>query len=123
MNYADIFMNLTYKTAIIIFIKKNGDIRVMLGTRNLDTVALTYGFGGAKLGGHDKRCNIKNGNLAVFDLIAGDARSFNIDRLVSIEYVGEIKTEEELNKVVDAYVKFKEEYEASKPMSLDIDTF
>ncbi|MBO5389017.1 MAG: DUF2693 domain-containing protein [Lachnospiraceae bacterium] len=123
MDYAEIFRNLTYQTAIIIFIKKNGEIRVMLGTRNLKTVELEYGFKGMELGGHDKRCNINNGNVAVYDMIVGEARSFSINRLVSIQYVGEITDRDTLNRVVEEYIKFKDEYEATKPKTLDIDTF
>lgn len=123
MDYAEVFRNLTYQTAIIIFIKKNGEIRVMLGTRNLKTVELEYGFKGMELGGHDKRCNINNGNVAVYDMIVGEARSFSINRLVSIQYVGEITDTDTLNKVVEEYIKFKNDYEATKPKTLDIDTF
>lgn len=123
MDYAEVFRNLTYQTAIIIFIKKNGEIRVMLGTRNLKTVELEYGFKGMELGGHDKRCNINNGNVAIYDMIVGEARSFSINRLVSIQYVGEITDTDTLNKVVEEYVKFKNDYEATKPKTLDIDTF
>lgn len=123
MDYAEVFRNLTYQTAIIIFIKKNGEIRVMLGTRNLKTVELEYGFKGMELGGHDKRCNINNGNVAVYDMIVGEARSFSINRLVSIQYVGEITDTDTLNKVVEEYIKFKNDYEATKPRTLDIDTF
>lgn len=123
MDYAEVFRNLTYQTAIVIFVKKNCDIRVMLGTRNLKTIELQYGFQGMALGGHDKRCNINNGNLALYDMIIGEARSFNINRLTTIEYLGEITTQDELNKAVEKFLAFKEEYEKTKPMRLDIDTF
>ena len=87
-SYPEVFSKLTYETALVTFLKKDGTIRVMLCTRNLDTISIKYGFQGAALGGHDNRCNINNGNLAVYDLILGDARSFNIDRLVDIQYGG-----------------------------------
>lgn len=78
--YPEVFSKLTYETAYLIFLKKDGSIRLMLATRNLSTVALRWGFQGKALGGHDNRCNINNGNVAVFDLLLGDARSFSIDR-------------------------------------------
>lgn len=121
MEYTDVFRRLTYETAGLIFMKKNGDIRLMLGTRNLNTVGLRYGFQGAALGGHDNRCNIKNGNIAVFDLFLGDARSFHIDRLVSIEYYGEIKDLGRLDEVAGAFMEFKEQYEKTQPTSLSMD--
>ena len=121
MTYPETFSRLTFETAVIVFLKKNGEVRLMLGTRNLNTVSLLYGFQGAKLGGHDNRCNITNGNLAVFDLVVGDTRSFNIDRLLSIDFVGEIRTIEQYNEVLEKYVAFKKEYEAINPMIIFMD--
>lgn len=121
MDYVEAYRGLTYQTATLIFMKKNGDIRVMLGTRNMNTIALRYGFQGKELGGHDNRCNIKNGNIAVFDLFLGEARSFHIDRLISVEWHGEVKTMDELNAVAGDFLKFKEQYEANNPQSLNMD--
>lgn len=122
MQYSEVFSRLTYETAILVFMKKNGEVRLMLGTRNLNTVALRYGFQGNVLGGHDNRCNIKNGNVAVYDLLLGDARSFHIDRLVSIEYLGQIDSMEKLEDAADRFLQFKEKYEASKPKELTMDS-
>ena len=121
MTYPEAFSRLTFETAVIVFLKKNGEVRLMLGTRNLNTVSLLYGFQGAKLGGHDNRCNITNGNLAVFDLVVGDARSFNIERLLSIDFVGEIRTMEQYNTILQKYVEFKNQYEATNPMMISMD--
>lgn len=119
--YPEVFSKLTYETAYLIFLKKDGSIRLMLATRNLSTVALRWGFQGKVLGGHDNRCNINNGNVAVFDLLLGDARSFSIDRLVSIEYMGIVDSIERLNEVADSFLKFKEEYEKTQPMTMTMD--
>ena len=70
------------ETALIIYFKTNGEIRLLLGTRNLSTIAINYGFNGNVLGGIDNRCSIYNGNIAVFDLMLGDARSFKVDRII-----------------------------------------
>ena len=123
MTYAEVFSKLTYETAAIVFLKKDGTVRLMLGTRNLNTVSILYGFKGQELGGRDNRCNINNGNVAVFDMILGEARQFSIDRLLSIQFAGVISTKEEYDAVLDKFVKFKEDYEASNPMSLDLTTF
>lgn len=109
--YSEVYSHLNFETAILIFMKKNGEIRVMLGTRNLNTVAFEWGFQGRALGGHDTRCNINNGNVAVFDLLLGDARSFNIDRLISVEYMGVVNSMEELNKAAEVYKQFVAKYE------------
>lgn len=121
MEYAEVFSKLTYETAFIIFLKKDGTVRLMLGTRNLSTVGIKYGFQGRALGGHDNRCNINNGNVAVFDLALGEARSFHIDRLVGIEYHGIIETEQQLDELAEKFTQFKEEYEKTQPMKLTMD--
>lgn len=122
MTYPEVYSKLCYETALIVFLKKNGEVRLMLGTRNLNTVALLYGFQGNVLGGHDTRCNINNGNVAVYDMIAGDARSFNIDRLLDIQFAGIITTKEQYDEVLNKFVKFKDDYEENKPMRVDMDT-
>lgn len=118
--YPEVFSRLTYETAIIIFLKKNGEVRSMLATRNLNTVAIKNGFQGGVLGGHDKKCNINNGNVAVYDLIKCDARSFNIDRLIDIEYLGEIKTDEEYEEAFAKFLEFKKKYDEQTKVETDM---
>jgi len=123
MTYPEVFSKLTYETAAITFLKKDGTVRMMLGTRNLNTISLLYGFQGQVLGGHDNRCNINNGNIAVYDMIIGDARSFNIQRLLDIQFAGIISTKEQYDEVLKKFVAYKEGYEKSKPMQIDMDSF
>jgi hypothetical protein len=120
-NYSEVYSKLNYETAAIVFLKKDGTVRLMLGTRNLRTVELNYGFQGKALGGHDNRCNIGNGNIAVFDLILGEARSFNIERLQAIYYMGELDTQEKLDKAANEFMEFKTEYEKSQSSAIDMD--
>ena len=122
MTYPEVYSRLCYETAFVVFLKKDGTIRLMLCTRNLNTVSLQYGFQGKALGGHDNRCNISNGNIGVFDLALGEARSFNIDRLVKIEFKGIVSTAEQLEEVTGEFLEFKAEYEKSQPMELDMDS-
>lgn len=112
--YSEIYCKLSYETAIVVFLKKNGDIRTMLATRNLNTAGLLHGFMGRELGGHDNRCNITNGNLAIIDLILGQARSFNIERLIDIGYLGVLNTKEDIEKAILAFEEFKAKYEANR---------
>ena len=121
MGYAEIFSRLTYETAIVVFMKKNGDVRLMLGTRNLSTVNLKYGWRAVELGGHDRKCNIRNGNIALFDMLADGVRSFNIERLVTIQFLGEITTLAELDEAAEKFIKFKEEYEKTQPSEISMD--
>lgn len=121
MRYAEIFSKLTYEIGILIFFKKDGTIRIMLATRNLKIIELEYGFQGAALGGHDNKCNINNGNLSVFDVIIGEARSFNINRLVDIQYCGIPSSKEELGEIILKYQDFKRNYESTQNMELTMD--
>lgn len=123
MTYQELFSRLTYETALVVFLKRNGEVRLMLCTRNLSTVSLLYGFQGQALGGHDNRCNINNGNVAVFDMIVGEARSFNIDRVLDVQFAGIVSTREEYDAVLKQFVVFKADYEKSKPMMISMDTF
>ena len=110
MKYAEVFSRLTYETAFLIFLKRDGTVRLMLGTRNLHTVELLYGFKGKELGGHDTRCSINNGNIAVFDLVVGEVRAFNIDRLVDITFNGIINSKAELEDLMGKFMEFKSKY-------------
>lgn len=120
MTYPEVFSKLTYETAFIVFLKKDGNVRLMLCTRNLNTVALAYGFMGKGLGGHDNRCNINNGNIAVIDLALGEARSFHIDRLVDIQFKGIVDSKEQLDKLAAEFMEFRDAYEQTKPMKMDM---
>lgn len=118
--YPEIFSRLTYETAFLIFMKKNGEVRIMLATRNMNTISLQYGFQGKALGGHDNRCSINNGNIAVFDLVLGEARSFHIDRLIDIQFQGVIDSMDKLNNAAERFTEFKNNYEANNSMELDM---
>jgi len=71
----------------------------------------------------DGRCNINNGNIALIDLIIGDGRSFNVERVLDIQYAGVVTTKEQLDNVVRQFVEFKEKYEKTKPMVIDMNSF
>lgn len=115
--YQEIYRRLLTETAEIVFIKSNGQIRTMLATRNAIS-AEHFGFDipfvKACIGNHDKRCNINNGNMAVVDLIIGEGRSFNIERLVSINWVGEVDSKERADAVYRNFKEFEERYKESK---------
>lgn len=115
VNYPEVYSKLCYEVATVIFFKKNGDVRVMLATRNIDTVSLIHTHKGAELGGHDSKANINNGNVAVIDIILGEARIFNVKRVIDIKYHGMITTREELEKVIAEFSQFKTAYEERLP--------
>lgn len=99
--YSDVYMRLQFDTAIVTFKKKDNTVRVMLCTRNAKTAVLVMKDINMVLGylsGHDKRCGIHNGNLAVYDLAICECRAFNIDRVLDIKYLGTIMTEDEIDE-------------------------
>lgn len=122
MRYQDMFMRLTYETAGVIFIKRDGTIRTMLATRNIKT-AEVFGYPhlGGILAGHDKRCNVHNGNMAVIDLTIGEGRSYHVDRLVAIEWYGEITDATRADTVYSGFKEFSEAYNKAKPQEMSME--
>ncbi len=121
MEYSEVFLKLTYETAVLVFIKKDGTIRTLLGTRNMKTASMTEEDLIGKMQGYDSRLNINNGNMAIVDLAIADVRSFNIDRLVSIDWLGEIETKEELEEVYEIFKEFETEYNDRRTRYLTMD--
>ena len=120
--YGETYLKLSYETATIFFLKSSGEVRSMLGTRCINTGNILYPGIVSALQGHDKRCNIKNGNIALIDLALGEVRSFNIERLLDITYHGELKSEEEIGTAYKEFKAIKTEYESRMPQKLSIDT-
>ena len=91
------------QTIIVSFKKKDGDMRVMIGTRNMDTVMKACNRDLLKmLYGFDKRANAQNGNIPVVDLALGEVRTFCVERIHGYQLVGEL-TEETLPKAFEYY--------------------
>lgn len=118
-NYSEVYNRLSTETGIVVFTKKDGTTRVMLSTRNLITASLDYGLLKGLLDGHDKRCNIKNGNVGVIDLTIGEGRAFNIDRVMDIIWLGDIRTKEDLELAFDKFMEVKNANDGTKKLSMD----
>ena len=113
-NYSEVYTNLCFQAAVVSFFKKDGSIRTMLCTRDVSIVGIACGDVNTGLQGHDKRCNKDNNNIAVVDLILGEARSFNIERVMHIEYINTpIKTRDDFDKAVKTFSDIKAFYERS----------
>ena len=123
--YKSVYNRLLTEVADIIFIKANGEVRVLLGTRSLNA-AEQFGYDrplvNANINSHDNRANINNSNISLFDLIIGEGRMFNVGRLVSIHWYGEISTKEQAEDVYNQHKEFTEKYNKlreNKTVSLD----
>lgn len=121
MKYSEVFQKLTYELAIVEFEKKDGTTRIMLATRNIGIGELEHQRLIGALNGHDKRCNIKNGNMAVIDMVIGECRSFNIDRVIQIKWLGEVSNREEYDKAYEVFRARKKEFESTVNKSISID--
>lgn len=122
MEYSEMYMRLNEEVATIIFAKKNGDIRVMLATRNIRTASIYHENMLSHLAAYDKRSNISNNNMAVVDLALGETRTFSMQRLCHHEFHGEITTAEQLDELYNKFREFKKEYEASMPQRISMGT-
>lgn len=114
LNYAEVINDLSLEVGCIIFFKKNGDLRLMLATRDLQTLGLLGDTDDdtalIELKKVEARSNIKNGNVPVVDLEIEEGRAFNIQRVVKIEYLGRAETKEELESIKKEYEKIKAHY-------------
>lgn len=123
MEYTEIYRRLMEETAIVTFLKRDGKIRNMLATRNIRTMNLCEDCNINSMSWHDKKCGIDNGNVAVMDLIIGEGRSFNVERLIRITFVGVIDSIERFEQVCKEFKEFREQYEAENVMELTMNTF
>ena len=94
--------------AIIVFRKKNSELRVMLCTRNMNT---------ARLAGCEAHLNSKNtakseadGNLIVCDLIIGETRQIHISRVAYSVWFNSIGDANDIEKLVEAFNIIKEQW-------------
>lgn len=91
--YAQMLETLDKATIVVKFKKKDGSIRVMIGTRNKMTIqAVCNNDLSGMLAGFDKRANIGNHNIPVVDLALGEVRTFCVARLEAYQMIGIVNT-------------------------------
>lgn len=95
-------------SAVLVFRKKNNELRVMLCTRNFQT---------ANLADIDARLNSRNtakseadGNLIVTDLVLGETRQVNIARIIYSCWFTMASTQEEIEQLHTAYEYIKNQW-------------
>lgn len=122
--YQVLFRELLTHVAEIIFIKANGELRPMLCTRNAILGSL-FGFDlpymTANVASHDRRCSIDNGNIAVIDLVIGEGRSFNIDRVVCVHVFDSVETPEAASNIRKDFTEFAQAYKKCCERHIEID--
>ena len=89
--YSQMLQALGSVTILVKFVKKNGEMRVLLGTRNKMTVQEICNVDlSGMLAGFDKKANIGNHNIPVVDLALGEVRTFCVERLEAYQVLGVI---------------------------------
>ena len=118
--YNKIFNMLNFNVCCVIFFKRNGELRFLFGTRDTDVIRMGKDVEDKiKMMNHyDTKCNISSGTISVFDIVLGEVRSFQIDRLIEIINFGEVKSIEKLGEVYKKYKSLKEGYESKLPKEL-----
>ena len=101
--------------AVIIFRKKNGEIRTMLCTRDLRTcdimnIGLHTDSGMSDTSIMKRQKAREAGNITVTDLIAGEARIFNINRVMYSLWLTSPINSEEIDALYGAYQYCKERW-------------
>lgn len=123
-DYPQVYTRLNTEVATVVFVKKNGDIRIMFATRSRSIAGLLHENAEQLrvwVASRDNNSNIRNGNIAVIDLVLGQVRQFNIERVVCIEFDGDIKTKEELDRAFETYEKLKSTEEKLKNEKVGLD--
>ena len=109
MKYEDLYSRLCNNAMIVVFLKKNAELRVMLCTRDLMKATVSTQKPGMLLQAHDRICNMSNGNIAVIDLELGEPRSFNIERVVVAQET-DVSTQEAWEKSLRDLYNVREHY-------------
>lgn len=111
MTYKQIVRKITESTCIIIFFKKNGDLRCMLGTRNTAMAADIAGFFSSKIQEYDNRHTEKTGSIAVIDLEKKEMRAFRIEYVVEIIDLGDIRDDGVYDGAMADIYNYRAKYE------------
>lgn len=119
-DYSKIFLEMQTNIGLFVFFKKNGELRVMIGTRSIDIARIKYGWISGELSKMDGRCSRSNGNLGLIDLAIGEGRCFNIGRLSYYRNLGTVSSEEEYDKLMAWFNKYNEEYKKNTGLSMNI---
>lgn len=106
--YEQIYSELCHNIVMIIFLKKTGELRVMLATKN-EAIAMTSNKMQI-IPSRYIRESKESGNISVIDLETKERRSFNLERLLSYHIFGTASTEQEYTKIQNEYAEFKIRY-------------
>ena len=102
--YLQLKNTLEQQSIIVSFKKKNGDVRVMLGTRNMTTCEKICNRDLTKmLFGFDKKNTAATLNIPVVDLALGEVRTFNVERMLGYQLIGVLDNDEVINKAFGYY--------------------
>lgn len=110
LDYGKTYGGLNFWAACVVFFKKGGELRVMLASRSR-AIAAIAGCADkvGQLNHRDSRCNIHNKNIGAIDLLLGEVRAFNTERVAWFEWVN-VRTPEELDQAILRAKQLEEQY-------------
>ena len=108
LTYNELYSLLSNNIVFLIFYKKDGNVRVMLSTKNEGIALLANNL--SPIPSRYIRESKESGNISVIDLELKERRSFNIDRLVSVYSFGNISTEAQYTNIYNQYIQYKKKY-------------
>lgn len=112
-NYNEVNKNLLEQVAVVTFLKKNHDVRVMVCSADLISIIRMYNAHYSnEMQWRASKCNEENGLIAVVDLEKMDVRTINVNTMGHLEYKGRMCEE----SVADA-----KEYAVNMREALEID--
>ena len=123
--YSQLCYELNSKLVMFTFIKKDGTIRNLLGTKSKSQIQVMSEDAFRKLSGYEKRASIDNGNLAVVDMVIAEPRMVNVERLLRCVVIDSmyIDTYNDAYEPMKLFEKFCEESREVYGEKLEMDTF
>ena len=89
--------------AVIVFRKKNNELRTMLCTRNLNIASTALGGQTARLNSRNTQKTEASGNLIVCDLVIGETRQIPIPSVVYSIWFNSVSSLLDIEKLFIAY--------------------
>lgn len=110
MERGRMYSELSLSVCAVTFIKKNGESRCMLCTRNIKIAGRVVGYMKGSLDGVDRRNSKNPSTVGVIDLEIGEIRNINMSTVVNFKVYDNVNDYEGFTKALDDFTNYKENY-------------
>ena len=110
MEKGRMYSELSLGVCAVTFIKKNGESRCMLCTRNVKIAGRVVGYMKSGLDGVDRRNSKNPSTVGVIDLEIGEIRNINMDTVVNFKIYDGVNDYESFKKAFEDFTEYKENY-------------